>query len=327
MSKPDRKALMRKSLAGESESVDRRFAAAEEAMASRPKGLMSPPAQDAGFSAETDFARGEGAVARIPIERVHDNPFNARSIYDPEAIKDLASSLATRGQLVPAPAIAHPTMEGHYVLIDGHYRKRALQAAGKKEIDCVIHRAESDLDLYRVSFLINEQRNAQSPLDNAIAWRRLLSEGLVESADAIGEMLGISKGNVAKTLALLNLPESALAKIREAPKKFGLAIGYEISRAAKTLGEEDLLAFMDRILREDLSSRQVESLRAKIEAAPTRKPKEVSRQYKVRSGEAQIGFIKEWDSGKVALEVRVIDPKEREALVEELKRRFGIDGA
>lgn len=325
MSKPDRKALMRKSLEG-GETVDRRFAAAEEAMANRPKGLLAPAAEER-FSAETAPAEGSGPLARVPIDKVHDNPFNARQIYDPEAIRELASSLATRGQLVPAPAIVHPTLPGHYILIDGHYRKRALAAAGKKEIDCLIQDVTDDLELYRRSFLINEQRNAQSPLDNAMAWRRLLDDGLVESADAIGEMLGVSKANVAKTMAFLKLPEAALEKIREAPGKFGLAIGYEISRCAQAMEEGDLLALMARVVAEDLSSRQVEAIRAHIEAKPGRKPKEVSRQYKLREGQAQIGFIKEWDSGKVALEVRILDPKAREALIEDLKRRFGIEAA
>jgi ParB family chromosome partitioning protein len=197
--------------------------------------------------------------------------------------------------------------------------------AGKKEMDCLVQVVGDNLELYRRSFLINEQRNAQSPLDNAIAWRRLLDEKLLASADEIAESIGVSKANVAKTLSFLKIPEQALAKVREAPSKFGIAIGYEISRCAQVLSTEDLVELIDRIVREDLSSRQVEALRSKLESKDLRKPKEVSRQYKLKSGSTQIGFIKEWDSGKVALEVKILDSRERETLVEELKRRFGVE--
>jgi ParB family chromosome partitioning protein len=81
---------------------------------------------------------------------------------------------------------------------------------------------------------------------------------------------------------------------------------------------------MDRTVEEDLSSRSLEAIRAKLEHAKPRKKKEVSRQYRIKSGQAQIGFIKEWDSGRVALDVTLADPKERDALVEELKRRFHL---
>ncbi|MBL4953398.1 hypothetical protein JK635_14410, partial [Neobacillus sp. YIM B02564] len=47
----------------------------------------------------------------------------------------------------------------------------------------------------------------------------------------------------------------------------------------------------------------------------------------IKAGKMQIGFIKEWDSGRVALDINLADPKEREALVEELKRRFQIGDA
>jgi ParB family chromosome partitioning protein len=249
---------------------------------------------------------------------------NARHIYDPEAVKALAASIATRGQLVPAPAARHPSLAGHVVLIDGHYRKRALLAAGKTEIECVLQDVSNELDMYRMSYLINEERNAQSPLDNALAWQKLLVEQKVADGAGVAELTGLSTAAVAKTMAFLKLPEAALAKLREAPGKFGIAVGYEIYQLSKMLSEKELLELMQRTLDEDLSSRALESLRSKLEEAKPRKKKEVSRQYRIKAGKTQIGFIKEWDSGRVALDINLVDPKEREALVDELKRRFQI---
>ena len=338
-SKPDRKSLLRSSIKNETHavekryepgSVDRRYDAADNALAGRPLGLVGPtvPAirTHTDFSAEiaAGQAREGKAVVRVPLNMVHDNPLNARHIYDPEAVKALAASIATRGQLVPSPAARHPELDGHVVLIDGHYRKRALLAAGKTEIECVLQDVSSELDMYRMSYLINEERNAQSPLDNALAWQKLLVEQKVSDGAGIAELTGLSTAAVAKTMAFLKLPEAALSKVREAPAKFGVAVGYEIYQISKLITESELLELMQRTVAEDLSSRALESLRAKLEHAKPRKKKEVSRQYRIKAGKTQIGFIKEWDSGRVALDINLPDPKERAALVEELKRRFQV---
>jgi ParB family transcriptional regulator, chromosome partitioning protein len=69
----------------------------------------------------------------------------------------------------------------------------------------------------------------------------------------------------------------------------------------------------------------VEALRSQLEKGGQRKRKEVSRQYKISQGAVQIGVIKEWDSGKLSLEIKLPDPKERSALLDELKRRFHLE--
>jgi ParB family chromosome partitioning protein len=337
--KPDRKSLLRSSIRNETAAVekryepanvDKRYDAADTALAGRPLGLVGPTVSKAktasDFSAEIGAAAqgNDKAIVRIPLSMVHDNPLNARHIYDPEAVKALAASIATRGQLVPAPAARHPTLSGHVVLIDGHYRKRALLAAGKSDIECVLQEVGSDLDMYRMSYLINEERNAQSPLDNALAWQKLLVEQKIADGAGIAELTGLSTAAVAKTMSFLKLPEVALARLRETPAKFGIAVGYEIYQLSKLLSEKELLELMQRTVDEDLSSRALESLRGQLENAKPRKKKEVSRQYRIKVGKTQIGFIKEWDSGRVALDINIADPKEREALVEELKRRFQI---
>ena len=112
--------------------------------------------------------------------------------------------------------------------------------------------------------------------------------------------------------------------MRECPEKFGVSSGYELTFAAKKLSESELLSLVDRIVVEDLSSREVGSIRAKLEAGDKRKRKETSRQYKIQMFGQQIGSLKEWDSGKVSLEVVMTNPKERATLVAELRTRFRL---
>jgi len=137
-------------------------------------------------------------------------------------VQERAASIATHGQKTPGLATPDPARPGHYILIDGHYRKRALASAGKLEMECFIESNLNDLDFYRLSFLLNEQRSDQSALDNAIAWRQLLDEGKVQKEEDICELTGMSAGTVNKTLALLRLPESVLGVMRERPSAIGI---------------------------------------------------------------------------------------------------------
>ena len=322
-SKIDRKAAMRASLFAEKKDVNARFAAADAVLAERPSGL-AVAASAPTFSAE-NAPVGERLIISAPLDKVHENPLNARHIYNPDVVKELAASIATRGQMVPASAIVHPTIPGEFLLIDGHYRKKALTAAGHHTMDLVIRPHEGDIELYRMSWLLNEERNAQSALDNAFAWRKLIDKRLVQNEGQIAELLGVSLSTVNKTLSLLSLPSAALDKMRERPEKFGVFSGYELTFAAKKLSESELLSLVDRIVAEDLSSREVGAIRTKLEAGDKRKRKETSRQYKIQSSGQQIGSLKEWDSGKVSLEIIMVDPKERATLVAELRSRFGLE--
>lgn len=311
-----------------------RFARAEAAIAKHPHGLLQakgaetrPPFSAETFSAENEERSADGRVLkRIPLAQLHDNPLNARRIYDPAVVQERAASIATHGQKTPGLAAPEPSRPGHYILIDGHYRKRALAAAGKLEMECFVESDLSDLDFYRLSFLLNEQRSDQSALDNAIAWRQLLDEGKVSKEEDICELTGMSAGTVNKTLALLKLPESVLMVMRERPSAIGIAAGYELTLYCKLAGEERTRELAMRIMNDGLSSREVEAIRKQAQEGKARKVKEISRQYKIRtSGGELLGTIKEWDSGRVVLDVQLTDRDAREALLEALKARFGLD--
>ncbi|AQV96181.1 MULTISPECIES: ParB/RepB/Spo0J family partition protein [Cupriavidus] len=311
-----------------SETLDR-FARAEAAISQHPNGLLQGRGADAVpvFSAESlgEAAAGRQLI-RIPLAQLHDNPLNARRLYDPAVVQERAASIATHGQKTPGLAAPDPARPGHYILIDGHYRKRALASAGKLEMECFVESDLSDLDFYRLSFMLNEQRSDQSALDNAIAWRQLLDEGKVQKEEEICELTGISAGTVNKTLALLRLPESVLGVMRERPSAIGIAAGYELTLYCKLAGEERTRELAARIINDGLSSREVEAIRKHAQEGKSRKVKEISRQYKIRTDSGQLlGTIKEWDSGRVMLDVQLTDRSAREALVEALKARFGLD--
>ena len=87
-----------------------------------------------------------------------------------------------------------------------------------------------------------------------------------------------------------------------------------------------MLALVERIIKDDLSSREVEGILKTFTDPKPRKRKEMSRQYKIYSSSgAQLGTIKESDSGKISFVIQLDDIKERESFLNELKKRFNLN--
>lgn len=333
--KLDLKTALRATTDNERSRVDERFAAAERVQAAG--GLVAqiaaaarqapdrPAVDEAPPPIVRELRAGGAATRAIPLELLDDNPFNARQIYAPEVIAARAASLDQHGQRVPAVVAANWRAPGRFILIDGQYRKRALRDLGRETMDCVVdERVATDLDLYRVSFLANEERHAQSALDNALAWRRLLDEHVVESEAALAALTGVSPANVNKTLALAKLSSAVTEQLHAHAQRFGIALGYEVYLYEKAAGTEACLRLIERIVAEELSSREVARLRElAVRTEPARR-REVSRQWRIERDGVRVGTIRERDSGRIVLDVVMADASERARLLAELRKRFGL---
>lgn len=282
-----------------------------------------PPTAGEGETFRAESVPPSGTIRRVPISLVHDNPFNARQIYLESKIKERATSIAAEGQKVPAAAIEHWDRPGEYILIDGGYRKRALTFLGRTEIKILVEKVKSKSDLYRLSRLYNHEREDDSALDDALAWKKLLDDGAVASQDELATMLGVRPGTITKAMAILKLPQAALDRIMLQPSSIGTAAAYELHLLAAKLTEKELLDVLERVMASTMSTRDLEALRGRLDAGKTRKPKETSRHYRLSGSSGVSGMIKEWEDGRVSVEIQVDDPKAREDLVAELRKRFG----
>lgn len=260
-----------------------------------------------------------GDLLQVPLALLDDNPFNARQIYDPTFVAELAQLIATGGQKVPAVVVASSISPGRYILVDGHYRKQAVREAGLETLACILDTIKDEADLYKLSFMLNEKRHAQTPLDNALAWQRLLSSGSVTKEEDISVLTGLSWPTVNKTLSLLRLPSSVVNKMRENAAKFGVEMSYQLHLYFKALGEVSTLELVDKVLSSGLSQRDVENLRKQAQDPKRRKKKEISRQYKILQHEVAIGVIKDWDSGRILLDIKIPDAAHRQKTLDELR--------
>lgn len=262
--------------------------------------------------------KSQYVVMQLPIGKVKDHPRNARHIYDPARIDEMATSIARDGQHVPAVVMPDPAEPGSYLLIEGRYRKRALMSLGRDTILASVVEPLSDLEAYRLSLLLNEERNDQTILDNAIAWRSMLDDGTYKSQDHIAEHLNIKQGTVSKTLAILDLPNSVIGIIKTRPSSFGIRIAQELRQLSKVLPDPSLEAIAEQVVAEKLSVRDLERMRERKQHEPV--TRERSRAYPLQWGEEKLGSIREFNDGRLKIDLTNAPEELRAKLISAVKK-------
>lgn len=253
------------------------------------------------------------ALVNLQITAVRDHPRNARHLYDPARIDEMAASIARDGQVMPVIVMADPTTPNTWLLIEGRYRKRALLALGRETIAAIVVDPLSELEAYRLSLILNEERNQQTDLDNAISWKMLQDDGLFRSQDHIAEYLGITQSKVSKTLSLLELPAGVVAIMKTSPGQFGLRIGYELRQLARQMVPSDIEAVAEQVRDGKLTVAALEKLRSRAEKPPV--TRERSRAYVLKNGELAVGTLRDFDDGRLKIDLNGISPEMRQKLI------------
>ena len=298
------------------------FKHAQEVLNRQPTGFAPDLPQEQQI---LENASQEGQTERFinaPIDQVDHNPYNARRIYCADRIHELTASISASGQLVPGVATIR---DGRYVLVAGHYRWKALKLAGIDHIKLMVYEGLTDQELYQYSFKENAHRSQQSALDNALAWRDLLSQKIYANETELAEITGLSLPSINKTLQILRLSQPIIDLVSQQPENFGLSSLYELVLLESAAGFKVTLQMAERIGVGSAGRKEVQELRTRYELPKERKRKENSRQYRIRIEDEPVGTIKIWDSGRIALDVVMIDSGERLALIDHLKRHFGLD--
>jgi len=197
-------------------------------------------------------ARADGSLARLPVDAIHPNPYQPRRAVDEAALAELADSMQGSGLL--QPVVVRPAANsGAYELIAGERRWRAARRLGWTELPAVVREVD-DRTLLTLALVENLQRDALSPIDEALGYRRLVDDFGV-SQGAIAELVGRNRTTVANALRLLKLPESVQALLHRG----ALSTGH--ARALLALETETEIAELaDHVVEGGLSVREVEDL-------------------------------------------------------------------
>lgn len=152
---------------------------------------------------ESEEIRQENSKILIPINKIKSDEKQPRKLFDSEKIAELAESIKTHG--IIQPLILRRHMEDQYIIVAGERRWRAAKMAGVKEIPAVIMEL-SDRDILEISLIENIQREDLNPIEEALAYRKLLNEFKI-TQDELSKRIGKSRVAIANTIRLTNLDE------------------------------------------------------------------------------------------------------------------------
>ena len=142
-----------------------------------------------------------GGPDQLDIDLIAPNPQQPRSNFEPEQLRELADSIREHG--IIQPLIVSRQQDGSYVLIAGERRLQAARLAGHETVPVVIREA-STAQMLELALIENIQRADLNPVEEAVAYRRLIEEyGLTQEEAA--QRVGKSRVSVANALRLLQL--------------------------------------------------------------------------------------------------------------------------
>ncbi len=180
-----------------------------------------------GLRVEAAAAAGEG-LREIPVDRIRTNPRQSRQVFDQERMAELAASIAEVGLVQP---VVVRQSGDWYELISGERRLRAFVALGKSSIPALVRELPEPQAAMAV-LIENIQRENLNPLEEAVAYRRLVDEFDL-TQEEVARRVGKSRVHVTNTLRLLSLP----LPVQEAVGSGALTAGH-----ARVLGAVDAAA-------------------------------------------------------------------------------------
>lgn len=173
-----------------------------------------------------------------------------RKHFDPEALQELSNSIKESGLIQPLVVRKIEGDEDHYELIAGERRWRASKMAGLKEVPVVLKEVD-DAVAFALALIENIQRQDLNPVEEALAYRRLMEEFDFKQAE-LAEQVGKSRAAVSNAMRLLQLPEDVLDLLADG----SLSAGH--ARALLALDAEDASVMAELIVDQQLTVRDVE---------------------------------------------------------------------
>lgn len=195
-------------------------------------------------------------IQEIPLSQIEVNPFQPRTEFNEEALKELSESIRVHG--IIQPITVRRLSERQYQLISGERRMRAAKLAGLQEVPAYVRTAD-DEQMLEMALIENIQREDLNPIEVALSYQRMIDElGLKQ--EELGDKVGKKRTTVTNALALLRLNADVQAALR---------IGDITTGHAKTMiGIDSSLqqTLLREVISRQLSVRQTEQLAQEMKA-------------------------------------------------------------
>ena len=210
--------------------------------------------EKAGLHTESEESGSNDGVVMVKISKVEPNKNKPRKQFDEDSLLELADSIKLYGVLQPLLVL---DKGNYYEIIAGERRWRAAKLAGIKEIPVLI-KEYTEREIVEISLIENIQREDLNPIEEAIAYKRLLEDFNLKQ-DEIAERVAKSRTAVTNSIRLLKLDE----KVQQMLIDEMISTGHARALLAITDSQEQV-NLANQVFDEKLSVRETEKLIKKL---------------------------------------------------------------
>ena len=223
----------------------------KQAMGRGLSALLRDPKSDVNTAKDKNADKVIGNIAEIELTSIEVNPFQPRSYFNEEALKELSVSIKELG--VIQPITVRKIGFNKYQLVSGERRFRASKLAGLTQIPAFI-RIANDQEMLEMALVENIQRQDLDAIEVALSYQRLI-EDCELTQEKMSERVGKKRSTITNYLRLLKLDPIIQTGIRDGMVSMGHG------RAMVNIEDAEIqLEIYKLILKESLSVRQVEEI-------------------------------------------------------------------
>ena len=213
--------------------------------------LLKDPANDIQSVQDKNADKVIGNIIELDIHFIEVNPFQPRSNFSEESLRELASSIKELG--IIQPITVRKLGFNQYQLVSGERRFRASKLIGLETIPAYI-RIANDQESLEMALVENIQRQDLDPIEIALSYQRLIDE-INLTQEQMSERVGKKRSTITNYLRLLKLDPIIQTGMRDG----FISMGH--GRALITIEDQSLqLEIYENVLSNELSVRDTENL-------------------------------------------------------------------
>ena len=208
----------------------------------------------------------------VPLNKIKNNVDQPRKSFDNEKIVELAESIKNHG--IIQPLILKQNKSG-YIIVAGERRWRAAKMVGLKEVPAIIMNL-TEKQVLEISLIENIQRQDLNPIEEALAYKRLLSEFNL-TQEELSKRIGKSRTAITNTIRLINLDSRVQQYLIDG------IISEGHGRVLLSLDDNELqYIYSQKVIDEKLSVRDLEKIirNATLKVKNTKESNELNPYYK-----------------------------------------------
>jgi len=213
--------------------------------------LLNDPENDITSVSDKNADKVVGNIVELAVGTIEVNPFQPRTNFNEETLRELASSIKELG--VIQPITVRKLGFEKYQLVSGERRFRASKLIGLETIPAYV-RIANDQESLEMALVENIQRSDLDPIEIALSYQRLIDE-ISLTQEQMSQRVGKKRSTIANYLRLLKLDPIIQTGMRDGFLSMGH--GRTLVNIENT---NDQLEIYEMILTKSLSVRETEEL-------------------------------------------------------------------